>query len=80
MITTGCSANIASFIIVFSLVSKRDEKESRSLRRCVIIQQLWFVYCISRHSSENVFNLQIGQYFPNTLYITFYKIEYYIAK
>ena len=31
---------------------------------------IWYLhYYISRQSSENVLNLRIGQYFPNTLYV-----------
>ena len=75
----------ANVLIVFAVVSNRDEGESCSPRRyCTSVQfiactvtQLWFVYYNSKQSSsENVLNLRIGQYLQNSLYLYVYLYLY----
>ena len=82
--STGCTGKIlpepfiASVFIVFSAVSNIETRENLahsedtvrvySSMRVHNNPPVWSAYCISRQRS-NVLNLQIGQYFPNTLYI-----------
>ena len=72
-----CPIPLFAWVFIdYSVECNRDERESFSLRRyctseqynAYIVTLMWFVYYISRESSENVLILRSGQYFPNTRY------------